>query len=148
MLFCVKSIIRKILSAGQNLHSVELLLNYKQVKCLREIPEALNLLWREQVCKPSSVFDNHLSRRTVTGTLKRPTYREATGNRLSGIMPRRAITSLLGLAPGGVCTANMLPYCRWALTSPFQPYLSLVLSNPKKFTSAFLFSQLLLCNNI
>jgi len=35
----------------------------------------------------------------------------------------RQFPPYLGLAPGGVCTAGMLPYRRWALTSPFHPYL-------------------------
>ena len=35
----------------------------------------------EQTCKPSSVLNNHLSRRAVAGALQRPTYRAATGSR-------------------------------------------------------------------
>ncbi len=57
---------------------------------------------KEQICKPGSVFDSHLSRPAVAGRLKRPTFREAAGSRLSGTVRNTAITSLLGLAPGGV----------------------------------------------
>jgi len=32
-----------------------------------------------------------------------------------------AFCALFGLAPGGVYMARLLPVCRWALTSPFQP---------------------------
>ena len=35
----------------------------------------------------------------------------------------RAMRSLFGLAPGGVCRAGLLPDSRCALTAPFQPYL-------------------------
>lgn len=55
-----------------------------------------------QAYKPGSVFGNHLSRPAIADRLKRPTFREAAGNRL---------WPLLGLAPGGVYTAGMSP-CR------------------------------------
>ena len=54
--------------------------------------------------KPGSVFDNHLSRHTVTGMLQRPTFRAAAGN-----CPALA-DSPFGLAPDGVYTRRMLPY--------------------------------------
>ena len=54
--------------------------------------------------KPGSVFDNHLSRHTVTGMLQRPTFRAAAGN-----CPALAVRPF-GLAPDGVYTRCMLPY--------------------------------------
>jgi len=49
----------------------------------------------ESACKPDSVEDDHPSRRTVTDALQRPTRDLIDG----------PSTSLLGLAPGGVCQA-------------------------------------------
>jgi len=55
---------------------------------------------KQQICKPGSVLDNHLSRHTVTDMLKRPT---------SGRQRAAATNALLGLAPDGVYTAGMSP---------------------------------------
>ena len=64
--------------------------------------------------KRSSVLSNHLSRLIVTNKLKRYT-RKRSGQLLN--------VSLFDLAPGGVYIAIMSPWCWWALTSPFHPYL-------------------------
>ena len=64
--------------------------------------------------KRSSVLSNHLSRFIVTNKLKRYT-RKRGGQPLN--------VSLFDLAPGGVYIAIMSPWCWWALTSPFHPYL-------------------------
>ena len=53
----------------------------------------------KQIYKRSSVFDNHLSRLIVTNKLERPTYRRM---RATSLMP------YLGLAPGGVYTAQLV----------------------------------------
>ena len=67
----------------------------------------------ELVDKPSSVVDNHSSRRQITLPLKQPT------RTLDG----PPIEFLFGLATSGVlpcCT--LLPTARCALTTPFHPY--------------------------
>ena len=52
-----------------------------------------------QSYKPGSVLDNHLSRLAIADMLKRPTYREASG--------QPPFNPYLGLAPDGVYTAGM-----------------------------------------
>ena len=66
--------------------------------------------------KPSSVppsGDNHLSSPEITLRLKRHNPKGSAGS---------FIPFLFGLTPNGVYQANKLPYCWWALTSPFHPY--------------------------
>ena len=66
--------------------------------------------------KPSSVprsGDNHLSSPEITFRLKRHNPKGSAGS---------FIPFLFGLTPNGVYQANKLPYCWWALTSPFHPY--------------------------
>ena len=68
--------------------------------------------------KPGSVSGNHLSRRTVTSTLQRPTSRAAAGRRTYCpvlVLLRRGFTREL-------CSHNS----RGALTSPFHPYHGLI----------------------
>ena len=67
------------------------------------MPENTNIskssrrIWNEQAYKPSSVLNNHLSRRIVTDALKRPTIREATGRRLSGSCSKEQLPPYLVL---------------------------------------------------
>ena len=65
----------------------------------------------EQNCKPGSVFDSHLSRRTVAGTLKPP--RE---------QPGQPLCSHTGVAPDRVYSDGQFPAVGCALTAPFHPY--------------------------
>ncbi len=58
------------------------------------LPQAVH---DEQVCKPGSVFGNHLSRPAVAGRLERPTFREAPSRRLSGTL-RTAVRGSRGCA--------------------------------------------------
>ena len=48
-------------------------------------PPPGTMSWHEQNCKPGSVFDSHLSRRTVAGTLKPP----PGSGRASHVLPPR-----------------------------------------------------------
>ena len=65
----------------------------------------------EQNCKPGSVFDSHLSRRIVAGTLKPP--RE---------QPGQPLCSHTGVAPDRVYSDGQFPAVECALTAPFHPY--------------------------
>ena len=65
----------------------------------------------EQNCKPGSVFDSHLSRRIVAGTLKPP--RE---------QPGQPPCSHTGVAPDRVYSDGQFPAVGCALTAPFHPY--------------------------
>ncbi len=65
----------------------------------------------EQNCKPGSVFDSHLSRRIVAGTLKPP--RE---------QPGQPLCSHTGVAPDRVYSDGQFPAVGCALTAPFHPY--------------------------
>ena len=65
----------------------------------------------EQNCKPGSVFDSHLSRRIVAGTLKPP--RE---------QPGQPLCSHTGVAPDRVYSDGQFPAVGRALTAPFHPY--------------------------
>ena len=67
--------------------------------------------WHEQNCKPGSVFDSHLSRRIVAGTLKPP--RE---------QPGQPLCSHTGVAPDRVYSDGQFPAVGCALTAPFHPY--------------------------
>ena len=67
---------------------------------------------REQNYKPGSVFDSHLSRRTVAGTLQPP--RERSG---------QPICSHTGVAPDRVYSIGHSRADGCALTAPFHPYL-------------------------
>ena len=69
---------------------------------------------KEQIYKPCSVLDNHLSRLIVANKLKRTTILDQS--RASFVYHPFV------LAPDGVYIAYMSPYSWWALTSPFQPY--------------------------
>ena len=69
----------------------------------------------EQVCKPGSVFDSHLSRRTVAGTLKPP--RERPGKPWG-----RSPCSHTGVAPDRVYSDGLFPAIECALTALFHPY--------------------------
>ena len=75
--------------------------------------EAVSPRCVEQICKPGSVLDDHLSGMPVTRQLKRPNPRGSAGN---------VIPLLFGLAPGGVCLAGRSPGRRWSLTPPLHPY--------------------------
>ena len=91
----------------------------------------------KSVCKPDPVWtdlaarpDDHSSRPDVAAGLKRPTRPACPdgARERATLFPaaaRRATArgrDLFGLAPGGVCQADMSP-CRWcALTAPFHPY--------------------------
>jgi len=66
----------------------------------------------DQACKPSSVKSSHLSGRRVAAPLK-PCFRRTPGKRISPV----------DVAPDRVCRAAESPPRRWALTSPFHPYL-------------------------
>ena len=68
----------------------------------------------EQIYKPCSVLDNHLSRLTVASKFKRTTILDQS--RASFVLHPFV------LAPDGVYIAYMSPCSWWALTSPFQPY--------------------------
>ena len=72
-------------------------------------------LWCEQDCKPGSVFDSHLSRRTVAGTLQPP--RERPGQPWG-----RTPCSHTGVAPDRVYSIGQSPADGCALTAPFHPY--------------------------
>ena len=65
----------------------------------------------EQVCKPGSVFDSHLSRRIVADTFKPP--RERSG---------QPMCSHTGVAPDRVYSDGQSPAIGCALTAPFHPY--------------------------
>ena len=65
----------------------------------------------EQNCKPGSVFDSHLSRRIVAGTLKPP--RE---------QPGQPLCSHTGVAQDRVYSDGQFPAVGCALTAPFHPY--------------------------
>ena len=65
----------------------------------------------EQNCKPGSVFDSHLSRRTVASTLKPPRER-----------PGQPVCSHTGVAPDRVYSVGLFPADGCALTAPFHPY--------------------------
>jgi len=68
----------------------------------------------EQIYKPCSVLDNHLSRLIVTNKFKRTTILDQSRANF--------VFHPFVLAPDGVYIAYMSPYSWWALTSPFQPY--------------------------
>ena len=68
------------------------------------------LILSKTVCKPSSVLDYHLSRRSVTDTLKRFS-RQAGYLNVDFLLHRVGFTGL-----------SELPQRRWALTPPFHPY--------------------------
>ena len=68
--------------------------------------------------KPGSVSGNHLSRRTVTSTLQRPTSRAAAG--------RRTYCPVLVLLRMGFTRELCYHNSRWALTSPFHPYHGII----------------------
>ena len=70
---------------------------------------------REQNYKPGSVFDSHLSRRTVAGTLKPP--RERPGKPWG-----RSPCSHTGVAPDRVYSDGLFPAIECALTALFHPY--------------------------
>ena len=72
-------------------------------------------LWCEQDCKPGSVFDSHLSRRTVADTLQPP--RERPGQPWG-----RTPCSHTGVAPDRVYSIGQSPADGCALTAPFHPY--------------------------
>ena len=65
----------------------------------------------EQNCKPGSVFDSHLSRRIVAGTLKPPLEQ-----------PGQPLCSHTGVAPDRVYSDGQFPAVGCALTAPFHPY--------------------------
>ena len=67
---------------------------------------------REQNYKPGSVFDSHLSRRTVAGTLKPPRGRPGQPNVPIPVLLRIEFTATDASTPSG----ELLP-------SPFHPYL-------------------------
>ena len=69
---------------------------------------------KEQIYKPCSVLDNHLSRLTVANKLKRTTILDQSRANF--------VYHPFVLALDGVYIAYMSPYSWWALTSPFQPY--------------------------
>lgn len=72
-------------------------------------------------CKPGYVESDHLSRIYVTIKLKQPTW-NAAGN---CIIPQAPLQKLyLVLLRMGFTEPVMLPWQRWALTSPFHPYQS------------------------
>ncbi len=70
-------------------------------------------IYREQNCKPGSVFDSHLSRRAVAGALQPPPE--------DG---RASLMSSHGVAPDRVYSGEQSPVTGWALTPPFHPYLT------------------------
>ena len=69
-------------------------------------------IFREQDCKPGSVFDSHLSRRAVANALQPP--RE---------QPGQLMRSHTGVAPDRVYSDGPFPAVGCALTAPFHPYL-------------------------
>ena len=83
--------------------------------CLLSIPRIAQrqpLRYRyNQDCKPGSVFDSHLSRRTVAGTLKPPRER-----------PGQPTCSHSSVAPDRVYSDGQFPAVGCALTAPFHPY--------------------------
>ena len=77
------------------------------------------LAGRQRICKPGSVhpfsgIGDHSSRRTVAGTLQRPT--RATGGNTPICRPYSV------LLPVGFTLPPLSPAARCALTAPFQPY--------------------------
>ena len=66
----------------------------------------------DQVCKPGSVIDSHLSRRTVAGTFQPPSRKQ----------PGEPCF-LCGVAPDRVCSDGCFHTIGCALTAPFHPYL-------------------------
>ena len=74
-----------------------------------------DLFWCEQDCKPGSVFDSHLSRRTVAGTLQPPRERPGQPRGSDPLLPYRCCSDRvysIGQSPADGC----------ALTAPFHPY--------------------------
>ena len=69
------------------------------------------LIYCEQNCKPGSVFDSHLSRRTVASALQPPRER-----------PGQPICSHTGVAPDRVYSIGHSRADGCALTAPFHPY--------------------------
>ena len=64
----------------------------------------------KRICKPGSVIDSHLSRRTVTDTLKPPPRDGRAGH-----------LSLRGVAPDRVYITELSPAGACALTARFHP---------------------------
>lgn len=82
-------------------------------KCSYKIKIRLNsgfILLFELICKPSSVFDDHLSRLAVAGKLKR-FYKASRANYALHILHQVGFTQPISL-----------PNCWYALTVPFHPY--------------------------
>ena len=84
----------------------------------------VSFFWYKQNCKPGYVWNNHLSRITVTSYLKRPTWSW-----------RATSTLLFGLASNGVymcpdCyqSGGSLLHCPSTLTALLQRYISVALS--------------------
>ena len=74
----------------------------------------------DQICKPGSVFDNHLSVAACCHAAH-ATYlnlRRASAARTGRTVP-------CGVAPDWVYMAIQSPGRRWALTPPFHPYLQM-----------------------
>ena len=79
-------------------------------------------LW-QIIYKPGSVLivtinDSHSSRIIITNDLKRPTQVINQDYFVINYIHLYMVLLLMGFT-----MPNMLPYLRWALTSPFQPYL-------------------------
>ena len=69
-------------------------------------------LFHNQVCKPGSVIDSHLSRHSVTTVFKPPSRKQ----------PGKPCF-LCGVAPDRVCSDGCFHTIGCALTAPFHPYL-------------------------
>ena len=67
----------------------------------------------DRVCKPGSVIDSHLSRRTVAGTFQPPSRKQ----------PGKPCF-LCGVAPDRVCSDGCFHTIGCALTTPFHPYFA------------------------
>ena len=92
-----------------------------------EVMHACTPLCYNQVCKPGSVFDSHLSRHNVAIVFKPPS-RKRPGQ----------LCFLCGVAPDRVCSDGHFHAIGCALTAPFHPYLCIW----RRYISVALFLKL------
>ena len=86
----------------------------------------------DRACKPGSVIDSHLSRRTVAGALQPPSRRRpGEPCLLCGVAPDRVYSGGHSRATGCALTAPFHPYC--AVACPMQNF---VLRRPRFFGSS------------
>ena len=84
------------------------------------------LFFSNQVCKPGSVIDSHLSRHSVAAVFKPPSRKQPGKPRF-----------LCGVAPDRVCSNGRFHAIGCALTAPFHPYLHM-----RRYISVALFLKL------